>query len=177
MDTLFLARYGVLMLVLLIALYTDISQRKIFNWLTFPAIGLGLGFTVGELLLFKNVAVLQGLLIGVSITALVFGIPTWLGWLGGGDFKLVMAVATLTAGRQTLEILFSISLVGAVMALLTLIWKGSMLKGLRGMFRLISKPRSSSITDENEITIPYGIAISLGTLLPILFFFFTQARP
>ena len=128
---------------------------------------------MGEVILFDNIKAIYGLLLGVGITAIVFGIPTWLGWLGGGDFKLVMAVATLMAGRQILEILFCISLVGAAMAFLTLIWKGSILKGLGGMFKLIAKPRSSSITDEQEITIPYGIAISLGTLAPILLFFLT----
>ena len=172
MDKLLLVRYGVLVIVLLIALYTDISKRKIYNWLTFPAIGLGIGFVMGEVILFDNNYALQDFFIGVAISALVFGIPTWLGWLGGGDFKLVMAVATLMAGRQILDVLICISLVGAVMAFLTLIWKGSLLNGVRGVFRLIVKPRSTSISDGNELTIPYGIAISIGTLMPVLFAFF-----
>ena len=80
MDTLFLVRYAILLLVLLIGLYTDISKRKIYNWLTFPAIGLGVGLTIGELVIFNNVAALQGFLIGVAVTSIVFGFQ--LGWDG-----------------------------------------------------------------------------------------------
>ena len=98
-----------------------------------------------------------------------------MGWLGGGDFKLVMAVATLMAGHQLFEVLFCISLVGAAMSVLTLIWKGSILKGLAGVFKLIYRPRSASINDQSEMTIPYGVAICIGTIMPILFLFFEQA--
>lgn len=171
MEGVLLARYGLLIVVLLIALYTDISRRKIYNWLTFPAIGLGIGLVLGEVVLFNNTVALTGFFLGVGITVLVFGIPARLGWLGGGDFKLVLAVACLLAGRHIVETLFCISLVGAVMAFLMLIWKGSVAKGIGGVFRLLRKPRSASICDEGELTIPYGVAIALGTLLPLLLFF------
>ncbi len=174
MDVLVFARYGLLVCVLLIAIYTDITQRKIYNYLTFPAIGLGLGLILGEYLLFDNLYAFKGLIFGWCVIFLIFGIPVWLGWLGAGDFKLIVAVTTILAGRQIFEIIFCISLIGAVMAILVLIWQGSILKGLGGVLKLIIKPRSASIEDDTGLTIPYGVAISLGTLLPIFLYFFNN---
>jgi prepilin peptidase CpaA len=159
-------RITLLVATLLVATYTDLSQRKIYNWNTFPAIGLGFGLALGEALSEESLHWLWPSLVGFALSALVFGLPFLMSWLGGGDFKLMLGIGALQGapmdGLFLAHAIYNISLVGAIMALLMLIWKGRLLAGLRGSLRLLVHPKTS-ISEERE-QLPYGLAISVGTL-------------
>jgi len=88
-DVLFLNT--VLIFMLLISLYTDIVERKIYNWTTIPAAVLGviLNFLADGAPGLKTS--LMGLLTGLA----VFLLPFLLGGMGAGDVKLMGAIGAL----------------------------------------------------------------------------------
>jgi prepilin peptidase CpaA len=161
-----LLRIGVIVAVLITATYTDLSKRKIYNWTTFPAIGFGVGLAGGEVVFYEAWAFMMPCLMATLVAATVFGIPYLLGWVGGGDLKLMIAVGALQGQPfdelLILSIIYNVSLMGAVMALLILIWKGQLKRGVLGSFKLLSSPKVKEL-DPNE-SLPYGLAIALGTL-------------
>ena len=73
----------------------------------------------------------------------LFGLPCWLGWMGGGDLKLMLAIGALhgppLAPSFMVQAIYNIALVGAIMALGVLIWKGQLLRGLGASFRWIGR--------------------------------------
>ena len=163
-----LLRIGVLVAVLIIATYTDLSRRKIYNWATFPAIGLGIGFAAGEVIFAEAWQLVLPCLIGMGLSLVLFGIPYWLNWVGGGDLKLMIAVGALQGSPFghlfILHIFYNVALVGAIMAVLVLIWRGQFLHGLRGSLRLITHPKVSEAEISEADSLPYGVAIAVGTL-------------
>jgi len=165
------ARFFLLIVLLLVAAYTDVAHRKIYNWLTFPIIGLGLGLAGGETVLNDNWGHFMPIILSLAISLVIYLIPFFLGWIGGGDLKLMVAISCLQGASPfgagfMMHSIFNITLVGAVMAILLLIWKGTLLKGVAGSFKLLVHPMANK-EEEQVLTIPYGIAISIGTFLTI----------
>ncbi|MCA9774609.1 MAG: prepilin peptidase, partial [Myxococcales bacterium] len=104
-----------------VALGTDLARRKIYNWLTLPAIALGFA--------------LQGALGGVhGLEQAAYGFAIAFGLflvfflldagVGGGDVKLVGAFGAITGPTFVIYTLFYGGLVGVAFALVGLIWKG-----------------------------------------------------
>lgn len=171
-----------LLVLLLLALYFDLTQKRIPNFLTFPVIlwGLGSNTIMGrwEGFLFS----FYGLLLGLAI----FFIPFVLGGMGGGDVKLLGAIGALQGAQFVFEAAFFAILCGGVLAIGYLLVKrqlGSTLKKILGViavpffnmlyyrygypfFNSISL-YFSTIKDNpvEKISMPYGVAIVLGTLI------------
>jgi prepilin peptidase CpaA len=176
-DTFQLGSYAVLFALLLVSGYTDITRNKVFNWCTFPGMGLGLAlaYMAGGLLDtpgFNLVNSFAGLAVGGGIV-LVFSL---LGGIGLGDVKLMAAVGALAGFPLVLGALLYASLVGFVMAMGLLVWQGRISEGLRKSvlfaFRW-KKPAEPAGTAPPPAegarrpvdTIPFGAAIAFGTLI------------
>lgn len=164
-------RLGALALLLIISVYTDLSRRKIYNWATYPAIGFGIGIAGGEVLIHDQWVWMTPAILGMLSSSIVFGIPYLLGWLGAGDLKLLIAVGALQGSPFgalfILNIFYNTALCGAIMALLILVWRGELLKGLLGSLKLFVKPKQQVSETISQATLPYGVAIALGTFLSI----------
>lgn len=172
------------MLIALIALavFFDLTQNKIPNFLTVPVIGWGLiSYTFSSGLdgfLFS----LYGLLLGLG----VFLIPFALGWLGGGDIKLLGAVGALQGAAFVFHAALFTAVFGGALAVIYLLAAGRLLPVLKKivgalarllLFTLAVKFRSHLFTPTADFihqpagktqtqspAIPYGVAIALGTL-------------
>ena len=159
-------RIGILVATLLVATYTDLAHRKIYNWNTYPAMGLGLGLAAGEALSENSWVWLWPSLFGFGLCALIFALPFLLSWLGDGDYKLLLGIGALQGAPMNSAFvpnaIYNIALIGAIMALLLLIWRGQLLAGLRGSLRLITHPKIQAIHEHEQM--PYGVAIAMGTL-------------
>ncbi len=174
-----------LLALLLLALYFDLTQKKIPNFLTFPVIlwGLGSNTIMGrwEGFLFS----LYGLLLGLAI----FLIPFMLGGMGGGDVKLLGAIGALQGAQFVFEAAFFAILCGGALAIGYLLVKGQLGSTLKKILGIIVAPLFNmlhfrygypffnniflyfSAVKENpgkKIFMPYGVAIVIGTLM-ILF--------
>jgi prepilin peptidase CpaA len=157
-----------LFVTLTVAAYTDLLHRKVYNWLTYPAIAMGLafGFGIGGI---GSSPWGHSLLSHITGAALGFGLLFVVYWsraVGGGEVKLAAAVGAIYGFPFVLPALFWSSLVGALMALWTLVWRGQLMKGLRGAARYaISIKADLDPEDPAAVKIPYGVAMAFGTLV------------
>ena len=87
------------------------------------------------------------------------------GWLGAGDVKLMAAMGTLLGLVGTVWALFYTAVVGGAVGVGVLIWKGKLLWGLKRAFSLRALMHPGEV--EERITIPYGFAIAVGTLMAV----------
>lgn len=163
-----------LMLVLLgLAVFTDLTTRRIPNALTAGGLLLALGLRA----LPGDPGLVDGLLAGV--VALGFALPFFLlGGLGGGDVKLM----TMTGAFLGLDALPIAGLmmggVGAGMALVAILRRGKTRVAARNLFNFFATFGRSSFTGwkgsggeavlhmktPGAITLPYAVAIAAGGL-------------
>ncbi len=165
----------VLFTLLIVAAYTDMTAGKVYNWCTFPALLLGLilnywigGTFAGPPNLFES-------MVGMAMGFGFFVIFYFPGLVGGGDLKLVTAIGALKGWKFLLSALLYTSIVGAVLAVLYLIWAGSLMSGMRASLRMAFRIRRREMNEEElketepaRKRIPYGVAIAVGTMLAFL---------
>lgn len=145
MDMIYL-EYGLLAglaTLLAVAAVTDWRSRLINNWLTGSiALAAPLYWWTTGLDLWPGVAWQIGLAVGVfALFASFFA----LGAMGGGDVKLLTALALWLPGLQMMNLLLIMSVLGGILTLIML--------GLHKWRQASGRPE-----------IPYGIAISLAGL-------------
>ncbi len=166
MDGPGIVRLAGLVLLLVVAAWSDISRGRIPNFLTFAGMGLGFGIAVAEALLQGRFDPLALSFLGWVAGFGIFYIPHHFKLLGRGDVKLMGAVGALQGPPLSalfiFHAIFYISLTAACMALVLLIWQGRLLEGLKNSLRLLVKPRLAA--ELPQITLPYGVAIAAGTL-------------
>lgn len=150
----------------------DIRERRIPNWLVLFAL-------TGGILLhsYQGVSSLLQSLGGLGFGIGVFLIPFVLGWLGAGDVKLLGAVGAVLGAPMMPRVTFYVVLIGGLLALITLPLRGVSLQAFTSMWRdirllLLSRgtilPEAVGARSQNgTFTIPYGIAIGLGTLMAL----------
>lgn len=176
---LLLAKHCLLLTLLIVCAYTDLLRGKVYNWCTYPAIGFGLalafvldGFHPG------SCPYLVNSIFGLLLAAAVYALPYFRGWLGGGDMKLVVAVGAV-AGAQTAGHLFIVyatlyaALMGAILGMAVLIWRGQFWVGLKNSLRVLvtfrrrrpGSPGQADVGSVADVTLPYGFAIASGTML------------
>ncbi|MFW6158335.1 MAG: A24 family peptidase [Planctomycetota bacterium] len=174
-------RDGVLLVTLGVAVYTDVTRGKVYNWCTLPAIGLGLllNYVAGAAVPAQGNAVagiLGGPLIsglaGLALAVGVFGIAYLLHVLGGGDVKLMAAVGAIEGWRFLLNAAVFTACAGALVAIGVLVWRGRLAQGLKSSVQALVTPRrfrkrrEALPADAPELaTIPYTWAIAVGTMV------------
>ncbi|MFN3421575.1 MAG: prepilin peptidase [Armatimonadota bacterium] len=165
-----------IVLVSLIALVTDFKWRRIPNWLTFPAIGVGI-------LLNTAIDGWGGLV--RSAGGLVFSLALMLPFfafdlLKAGDVKLGVAWGTITGLGQPAWQTFALwaflygALFGGAMSLLVLAQKRAVSETWKRVWALLGlmlgAPRQlTKISNSSPMRtpMPYGIALSLGSFLAL----------
>lgn len=134
---------GALGIALLHAVYTDIARREIEDWLNAGiALAAPLFWWATGLELWPDIA------LQIGVAALVFGFFTLMfaiGMMGGGDVKLLGALALWLPWQPLLHLVVYMSLIGGVLTLAMVIWKA------------IRK-------NPEKLEVPYGVAIALAGL-------------
>jgi len=150
--------------VLVVACYTDLAVKKVYNWLTLPGMLLGLTLHAG----FQGLPGLTDSLLGCGLAWIVFGTAYMVGGMGGGDVKLAGAIGALGGVSLAFWSIIYSGLVGGMMALVLLVWQGKLKQGgaaaVQGLLRLQS-PKPEEIDLKGEV--PYGVAMVIGTFLAI----------
>jgi prepilin peptidase CpaA len=159
-----------------VSLVTDLRSRKILNVITYPA--LLAGPIIHGLVWGWSTRMGQGLewsLIGLVVGGLPFLVFNAVNSsaFGMGDVKLMAAVGGLMGFPFIIEDLLYVALVGGVVALVALLWKGRL---LRTLGRLVRRRRPAEAEGEAaeapepaaSIYVPYGVAIAFGTLWAFL---------
>ncbi|WP_240950070.1 prepilin peptidase [Novosphingobium sp. ERN07] len=141
---------GALAIALLVAAFTDIQRRQIDNWLN-AAIALAAPayWWAAGLSVWPDMAVQVGLAV---LTFVVLAGLFALKLMGGGDVKLLSALALWIAPMTFLKLLLIMSLIGGALTILMAMWH-------------------FTVTRRRDAKIPYGVAIAaagLITLAPVL---------
>lgn len=159
-----------LFLALAVAVIWDLKWQRIPNWLTLPAMIMGLFFNTAP-------AGLQGLLAGASGLCLglaVFFIPYLLGGMGGGDVKLMGAAGAFLGPKGVVLAFFYTALIGGIYAIILIIKGGHLREDLGryaialktffcpGMLACLPVPRGE------RPKLCYSVAIALGTIVAVL---------
>lgn len=139
-------KYGLLAalaIALLVAAFTDLRSRHIGNWLNGAiALGAPLFWWASGMTLWPEIALQLGVAFGTFIVlAGLFAIRA----MGGGDVKLLTALALWIAPMLFLKLLVVMALLGGV---LTLVF------GARHVMR----------RQREKLAVPYGVAIALAGL-------------
>ncbi|MCL4534621.1 MAG: A24 family peptidase [Bacteroidetes bacterium] len=172
---------GLLVVLLLASVYTDVRYRWIPNWQTVPAFGLGIvlnGLHSGPGGLLSS---LGGGLLGLAILM----VPYMLGYIGGGDVKLQMAVGALVGWPFIFWALWCGAVAGGVLAIVIVARRRSIMRLVRYILYLfvdrlvwplaaLHLPASWRVKlaayDAEKpaalsAKLPYGLAIALGVVL------------
>ena len=139
-------KYGLLAalaIALLVAAFTDFRRRTISNWLNGGiALAAPLFWWANGLALWPDVALQLGVALGTfAVLAALFALKA----MGGGDVKLLTALALWIEPMLFLKLVIVMALVGGV---LTLVF---------GAWHIMRRQRE-------KIAIPYGVAIAMAGL-------------
>ena len=167
----FYLTYIVLAALLITATVTDWKYRKIYNKTTVPA------FLIGVLLAVVSGApgLVTSALLASAVAFAAFFILFFLGLMGGGDVKLMTAVAVLTGYPLILDIMLWGILAGGFYSLLYVSISGQLGSYLRRvgqmLYRLFIWKSLEPVLPEARTEmakIPYGVCISAGTMVAIM---------
>ena len=153
-------------------IYNDVRYRRIPNVLVLTALIAGL-----------SINTVFGGLNGLGNSALGFGvafIPMLLfhifGGMGAGDVKLMGAIGSILGVGVMPMTLVLIVLLGGVLAIYTMVRSGIVFSTLHGVLRIFvgllpgwEMPRFGTTPDRRH-TIPYGVAIMVGSLISAALF-------
>ena len=142
-------KYGLLAMLaiaLLVAAFTDLRSRRIGNWLTGAiALGAPLFWWATSLALWPDVALQVGVAaLTFAVLAALFAIRA----MGGGDVKLLTALALWIEPMQFVRLILAMALLGGVLTIAF------------GTWHVMRRQRE-------KLAIPYGVAISLAGLWTI----------
>ncbi len=142
-------RYGLLAalaIALVIAAFTDLKSRRIANWLNLSVAVLAPVFWwANGLTIWPDMAIQLGLAIATfAVLSVLFALRA----MGGGDVKLLTALALWIEPTAYLQLLVMMALLGGVLTLMF------------GAWHVMRRQK-------DKIAIPYGVAIALAGLWTI----------
>jgi len=167
---------GFVVVLVLACTVTDLYNRKIPNCLTLPAVVIGL--LIGALgggwkgVFFSG----TGIIVGFGLMFLFY----YLGAMGAGDVKLMAAVGALLGYPAIVQVFFYTAISGGVIAMLVLLRNRLAKQAARNLFSLVvsffllrfsglkAQAGEAQLT-ESVGSIPYGVAIGLGTTAYLCF--------
>lgn len=156
------------LLVLSIAIVTDLRSRRIPNWLVLPFLLAGLAVSAWSGSWHGAGQSLLGILLGL----LSFGVIAVMGGMGMGDVKLCAAIGAWVGPAQLLVALVVTGIAGGVLALVWALAGGFLGELFQGSGDLIFGLRKRGLRAHPELVLsnprtrrmPYAPAIAIGTL-------------
>lgn len=157
--------------VLIICFITDVREQKIYNKVIFPSLAAAVVMQT----LYYGLQGLKVSIIGFAVGLCILMVPYLLGGMGAGDVKLLSLIGALKGGIFVLNTAIYMALIGGIIAFAIIIFHkqticffkklGSWLISLcYGIKTKLEFPTSPFIKKY-----PYGIAISAGALICLLF--------
>jgi prepilin peptidase CpaA len=159
---------GVLV-VALVGCVHDLRDRRIPNALTIGAliVALALRAVFG---MDEFVGGLKGAGVALGILLPLF----YMGGVGGGDAKLLIAVGAFLGPKGFIVALLATAIAGGLMALMYSIKRGVILPALlntRGLLTWVvtagRRGERTTLQMEGAVSVPYGVAIAAGTIFAL----------
>lgn len=147
--------------------YHDVRYRRIPNAFVLAAL-------VGGIAINGIFGGVSGLIASMGGCALAFGLMFMLhifGAMGAGDVKLFAAIGAVTGAHLVLPTFIVVVLTGGVLALFSIIRAGVLVSTMHRVLQILvgmlpgwEMPRFAVPTDRTH-TIPYGVAITIGSII------------
>lgn len=164
----------VVTVTLVVAAIIDGKQLKVPNWLTFPMIVSGWIYSA-TLSPFAGWEGLWLSLIGTAV-GLALLLPAYaVGGMGAGDVKLLAGVGAWLWGSVTLYAFAVSALVGGVIAVGMVLWRGAWQKHKNQFWMILNEiatvkdpEKLAEIAAERKprmFLLPYGIPIAIGSIM------------
>lgn len=149
----------------------DVRSRRIPNWFTLPTLA-------GALLLQVTIGGLHALALSFTASLLagaLFLVLFLAGGMGGGDVKLIAAIAAGIGLSNTGALLALTALCGGIIALVVIVWHGRTWHSIQNVGRIVVhhcenglEPHPElNVRNKRNLRLPYAVAIMAGTLLTI----------
>ena len=158
-------------LVVGVAMFTDLRSRRIPNTLTFSAFGAAVLARV----LLQGWTGLGLALTGALVAPLVLLIIHMGRGLGMGDLKLAAAIGAFMGPAMAVAAMLLSAVLGGLLAIALLMRRGQLLSDFLRLFMIgtpflknkqtVAAPASEP--DTAAITMPYGVAIGVGSLVTL----------
>jgi len=155
----------VLASVLIICTVTDLLYQKIYNLVLIPALLFAIGFNWYQ----GGWPGLGQSLLGMLVGLLILIIPFAMGGIGAGDVKLLGLIGALKGVTFVIYAAIGMGLVGGLMAMGIWSYRFGFIDTIVGILKGIWMMIRSGFTifsfrlHNEKITMPYGLAIALGT--------------
>jgi prepilin peptidase CpaA len=153
-------------------IYYDVRYRRIPNVLVLATLIAGISINTG----FSGVHGMISSLEGFALAFLPMLLMHIFGAMGAGDVKLFGAVGAVLGVSQVPHAFVIVVMLGAVLAVYTMLRAGTVFSTLHGVLRIFvgilpgwEMPRFKMAPDRKH-TIPYGVAIMLGSLIAVVLF-------
>lgn len=158
-------RIGVLIGLLITAVYTDLRFGKIYNKLTIPCAASGIALNSGQ----HGIEGLLQSIAGAGLVLTLFVLFAPMVGIGGGDTKLMMAVGALTGLRFAVWAMLISAVIGGILAL----WVVARRRMLSETARSLATSMYLGVpldfnTGSSRIRFAYSPAIALGSLVTVL---------
>ena len=155
--------------------FTDITTRRIPNWLTYSGVLVGI---VGHGLLqgWRGLlAAVAGGLIGGAAFLVFYLVHA----MGAGDVKLITAIGCLVGPTPAVQIVLASAIAGGIFALVLAVWRGKLRTLLANVVDVVRfhavagaevHPRLN-LSNPQAVRLPYAVAIAAGVLYSALAFY------
>ena len=141
----------------LAACVTDSRNRRIPNVLTYGAIAIALIFAA-----FHGPLPFVEAFLAALVTLFIGSVLLGLGWLGGGDVKLLAAGAATIGVPSFFLVIAYIAIAGGVFAALTA-WRDGRLQTVLSHITYSVAGKTAIVADPRARRVPYALAICAGT--------------
>lgn len=155
---------GILIITVLICLYTDLKERKIYNKVLLPALLMGILLNTLQYGVHGLINSLLGFLLGLAFLL----IPFTMGGIGGGDVKLLAVIGGIMGWKFIFFTVLATGIFGGLIALIILIKQKRFFRLIKEFARgtwILFGSRFKIVSynvDDEKYMFPYGVAISLG---------------
>jgi len=153
-------------------IYYDVRYRRIPNLIVLATLIAGISINIA----FSGLPGMVSSLEGFALAFFPMLLMHIFGAMGAGDVKLFGAVGAVLGVSQVPLAFVVVVMLGAVLAIYTMLRAGTVLSTLHGVLRIFvgilpgwEMPRFKMAPDRKH-TIPYGVAIMLGSLIAVVLF-------
>ena len=156
----------------IIITYYDVRYRRIPN--AFVLATLVSGIAVNSI--FGGLTGLYGSLAGCALAFTLMFMLHLFGAMGAGDVKLFAAIGAVTGAPLVLQTFVIVILTGGLLALVSIVRAGVVVTTMQRVLQIFvgmlpgwQMPRFAVPTDR-RYTIPYGVAITIGSIISTAIF-------
>jgi prepilin peptidase CpaA len=167
-----LVNIGLLVPLAIIIGYYDVRYRRIPNAFVLAALAAGLAMNA----IFGGLAGVAASLGGCGLAFILMFILHIFGAMGAGDVKLFAAIGAVTGAQLVVPTFLVVALTGGLLAVVSIIRAGTVTTTLHRVLQIFigmlpgwQMPKFAVPADRSH-TIPYGVAITLGSIISIAIF-------